>query len=141
MTKKINRRSLLGGGLAGLSLAATAPHFLGLTSRVFAAEGEASDKILVVLQLSGGNDGLSTVVPYGHAAYYANRQRTGIPEGEVRVLRPDRSLAERLAGASNEKYGQDQKAADYEADEIVEFRPNVALAWNVLYEDATRWRL
>ena len=44
-------------------------------------------------------------------------------------------------GASNEKYGQDQEAADYEADEIGEFRPKVALAWNVLYEDATRWRL
>ena len=28
-----------------------------------------SDRILVVLELSGGNDGLNTIVPYGDDAY------------------------------------------------------------------------
>ena len=55
MTKHtLSRRSLLGKGLAGISLAATAPHFLGLTSRVFAAD-PTSDRILVVVQLSGAS--------------------------------------------------------------------------------------
>lgn len=34
---------------------------------------ERKGKRLVVIQLSGGNDGLNTVVPYGHDAYFKNR--------------------------------------------------------------------
>jgi len=45
----------------------------------------ASDKdpILVVLQLSGGNDGLNTVIPYGDPLYFDNRPKVGIPENQV----------------------------------------------------------
>jgi general stress protein 26 len=64
-----------------------------------------------------------------------------ILQGEVREVRPDRHLGTRLAGASNEKYGYDQKPEDYVGVSILEFIPEVALAWQVLYEDATRWRL
>jgi len=79
-----SRRNFLKGGLAGLSLASTAPHFLHLTARAFAGEGPAAgDRVLVVLQLSGGNDGLSTLVPFGDAAYYASRRATAIREAEV----------------------------------------------------------
>lgn len=41
------------------------------------------DKILVVLQLSGGNDGLNTLVPYRNDLYYQARPAIGIDEGEV----------------------------------------------------------
>jgi uncharacterized protein (DUF1501 family) len=41
------------------------------------------ERILVVLELSGGNDGLNTVVPHGDAAYYRARPRIGIPAKEV----------------------------------------------------------
>jgi uncharacterized protein (DUF1501 family) len=41
------------------------------------------ERILVVVELSGGNDGLNTVVPYGDPAYYRARPHLGIPEGEV----------------------------------------------------------
>ena len=41
------------------------------------------ERILVVVELSGGNDGLNTVVPYGDAAYYRARPKLGIPEREV----------------------------------------------------------
>lgn len=83
----LSRRTLLARGLAGVSLAASAPHFLGLTSRVFAADGPAPGaRILVVLQLSGGNDGLSTVVPFADAAYHRARRTTGILENEVLKL-------------------------------------------------------
>ena len=44
----ISRRSFLSKGLAGVSLAATAPHFLSLSSRVLAGEPLADDRILVV---------------------------------------------------------------------------------------------
>ena len=77
--KTIDRRSFLTHGLAGFSLAATAPHFLNLSSRVFADAGGGLDaRVLVVLQLSGGNDGLSTVVPYADAAYYRARRQTAL---------------------------------------------------------------
>jgi len=86
MTKNVNRRSFLGHGLAGISLAATAPSFLSLSSSVFAAEEAKNDRILVVLQLSGGNDGLSTVVPYGDDAYYKMRTNTAIAKKDVLKL-------------------------------------------------------
>jgi uncharacterized protein (DUF1501 family) len=86
MNDPISRRSLLQRGIAGLSLASTAPHFLGLTSRAFAGEPAANGRILVVLQLSGGNDGLSTVVPWADRAYHASRRATALKEGEVRKL-------------------------------------------------------
>jgi uncharacterized protein (DUF1501 family) len=38
---------------------------------------------LVVLQLTGGNDALNTVVPYGDPLYYDNRKTVRIPEEEV----------------------------------------------------------
>ncbi|MBI4220618.1 MAG: DUF1501 domain-containing protein [Chloroflexi bacterium] len=39
--------------------------------------------VLVVLQLSGGNDFLSTVIPYGDPFYYDFRKTVGIPEKDV----------------------------------------------------------
>jgi uncharacterized protein (DUF1501 family) len=41
------------------------------------------NRILVVLELSGGNDGLNTVVPYGDAAYYRARPKLAIPDRET----------------------------------------------------------
>ncbi len=43
-------------------------------------------KILVVLELSGGNDGLNTVVPYGDDAYYRQRPNLGIPASKLLKL-------------------------------------------------------
>ena len=86
MTKNLNRRSFLEKGLTGISLAATAPSFLSLSTDLFAAEEAKNDRVLVVLQLSGGNDGLSTVVPYGDDAYYKERRSTAIAKKEVLKL-------------------------------------------------------
>ena len=47
-----------------------------------AANGNGN-KSVVVLQLSGGNDALNTVIPYADRNYYDNRQYLGIPENEV----------------------------------------------------------
>ncbi|NEU10379.1 DUF1501 domain-containing protein [Flavihumibacter sp. R14] len=40
-------------------------------------------KSLVVIQLSGGNDGLNTIVPYGMDAYYENRKTIAIPREQI----------------------------------------------------------
>ena len=53
-----------------------------------------SDKILVVIELSGANDGLNTLVPYSNDAYYKLRPQIGIPaqlsdlETALRTRRP-----------------------------------------------------
>ncbi len=46
----------------------------------------ADDRILVVVELSGGNDGLNTVVPYGDDAYYRLRPELGIAEHRLLKL-------------------------------------------------------
>ena len=48
------------------------------------------DPVLVVLQLSGGNDYFNTVIPYTDPNYHDSRRTLGIPEDEV--LRLDDEL-------------------------------------------------
>ena len=41
------------------------------------------DPVLVVLQLTGRNDCLNTVIPYADPLYYDNRPNVGIPQDQV----------------------------------------------------------
>ena len=83
------RKFLQSGGLA-LAGAASLPLFLGRTALAAQVAGTMSDygpdTILVVIQMSGGNDGLNTVVPYGLDGYRAARGAIGIPEANVLPL-------------------------------------------------------
>ena len=56
----------------------------GFLARAAAQAG--GDKTLVVIQLSGGNDGLNTLVPYTNGAYYAARPNIAIPKSDVLTL-------------------------------------------------------
>jgi uncharacterized protein (DUF1501 family) len=69
----LNRRRFLLRALQGSSLVAlgsVVPQFLVQTSR--AAEA-GKDTILVVIEMTGGNDGLNTVIPYADDLYQKNR--------------------------------------------------------------------
>jgi uncharacterized protein (DUF1501 family) len=68
-----------------LGAASSVPVF-GQAAAQLAARAQADGKILVVLELSGGNDGLNTLVPYGDDAYYKHRPMLGIPKKDVRVI-------------------------------------------------------
>ncbi len=56
-----------------LSLSPVVPNFLISTSAHAAAAKKQGEKILVVVQLSGGNDGLNTVIPVGDDIYHKSR--------------------------------------------------------------------
>src|SRR5262249_14325887 len=72
----LTRRGLL-KRTAMLSLAPTVPGFLSRTA--MAARPERDGRILVVVQLDGGNDGINTVVPFGDEDYARHRRELRIP--------------------------------------------------------------
>jgi len=80
------RRQFLGRGLGIVGTCATLPTFL-LRTALAGPEARSGERILVVVQLSGGHDGLSAVVPYGDDNYA--RVRTGSRIGAQEVLKID----------------------------------------------------
>ena len=50
------------------------------------------DPVVVVVQLSGGNDYLNTVIPYNNEIYYDNRPTVGIPQEQVLHLNDEVGL-------------------------------------------------
>jgi uncharacterized protein (DUF1501 family) len=83
----INRRQFVKNGVAAFTVGFAAPAFL---SDLAKAQG-ASSRNLVVLDLGGGNDGLSTIVPYTDSFYYSRRPTIAIPAGTVLQIGTDTS--------------------------------------------------
>ena len=85
---QLTRPDLLRAGMYGVGVTAGAlplPLF-AQANAALAAQGKHDGKILVVLELSGGNDGLNTLVPYGDDAYYKHRPHIGVPKKELRPI-------------------------------------------------------
>lgn len=78
-----SRRRLLRAGLSGLALAGM-PALVRKAAR--AAVPGGSERILVVVELSGGNDGLNTVVPYTDDAYYRLRPTLALRPEKLRKI-------------------------------------------------------
>jgi len=86
------RRDFLGRTLGGASLLAVGgvvPEFLANTAQAADADPKAKgkDSILVVVELTGGNDGLNTVAPYGDDIY--QRLRPTLAHGRREILKID----------------------------------------------------
>src|SRR5262245_17977175 len=52
-------------------------------------QGAAGDRVLVVLQLSGGQDGLNMVIPVEEPAYHRSRPSLAISKGDALPLRTE----------------------------------------------------
>jgi uncharacterized protein (DUF1501 family) len=64
-----------------LALAPTVPGFLARTAR--AVEAKRDGRVLVVIQLDGGNDGINTVVPFADEGYAKYRKTLRIPKDRL----------------------------------------------------------
>jgi uncharacterized protein (DUF1501 family) len=90
------RREFLRKSLFFLATSYSAPFFLTRTvlaldsARANAATasipGMPDDRILVVIQMGGGNDGLNTLVPYAMDEYYRARPQLGVSKDKVLTL-------------------------------------------------------
>lgn len=98
-----NRRRFLQSSLGAsalVSLGWDAPSFLVKAARAAETSAKPSDNVLVVVQLSGGNDGLNTVVPYADEAYAANRVALRVGNDQVRKIDANLGFHPSLEGYS-----------------------------------------
>ncbi len=98
----VSRRDALRLGMYGLGVTAGLPAFFRNTATALAANeqntAKAGERILVVVELSGGNDGVNTIVPFGDDAYYRQRPTIGIPAAKVRKIDDHFGFHPSLAG-------------------------------------------
>ena len=79
-----------------LGFGATVPTFLAKTAR--AADTASKDTILVVVQLTGGNDGLNTVVPFADAEYAKLRPTLKLPKDQLHKINDSFGLHPSMSG-------------------------------------------
>ena len=97
------RRQFLKCSCGGASLLAsgfTLPSFLSRTAWAAAQDGPAddSDRILVIIQLTGGNDGLNTVISIEDDLYHRARPSLRIPREQGLMLDKGLALNPEMAG-------------------------------------------
>lgn len=102
MSDLLSRRDIVkSGGMIAVGL--VAPRWLATIAHGDllrqATGGKATgDTVLVVCQLSGGNDGLNTVVPWANKRYYDLRPTLGIAENQVLKINNDLGFNPALKG-------------------------------------------
>lgn len=101
MSDLISRRDMMKrGGMIAVGL--VAPRWLATVAQAdmvkLGTNGKLDkDTVLVVCQLSGGNDGLNTFIPYANKTYYQMRPTIGVAESQVIKLNEQMGLNPALA--------------------------------------------
>ena len=88
------RRQFLRAAVGGpflLSLSSTVPSAL-FCSAADTSKATDTDRVLVVVQLTGGNDGLNTVVPFANDAYARSRPTLRLPASKLHKLNSELGL-------------------------------------------------
>ena len=88
--KMLNRREFLTQTMKGSSLVALSSMVPQFVSRTAQAAAPGKDTILVVLEMTGGNDGLNTVIPYADDLYHKARPTLRQTKDVVNVRRSRR---------------------------------------------------
>jgi uncharacterized protein (DUF1501 family) len=81
-----SRRAFLKSALRGsslIALAPTVPGFLVPAARAAAAGPDRAGRVLVVIQLDGGNDGINMVVPFADEGYARHRRVLRLPSNDL----------------------------------------------------------
>ncbi len=95
----ISRRSMLRGGLTGSALLSLSPCLPGFVARTALAAAPARDgRVLVVIHLDGGNDGINTVVPFGDEGYARHRSALRLAADRLIKIGPGVGLHPAMAG-------------------------------------------
>src|SRR5262250_832684 len=81
-----------------LALAPTIPGFLAQTAR--ASKADRDGRILVVVQLDGGNDGINTVVPFADEGYAKYRRVLRLPTSRLLKINKDVGLHPAMGDAA-----------------------------------------
>ena len=92
----LNRRRFLQLAGAGAGVASLSPMLSSLQAFAAPALG-ATDGILVLIMMEGGNDGLNTVVPTSESRYYSLRPGLAIPAASALNIAPGFGLHPALA--------------------------------------------
>ncbi len=91
------RREFLTQGLGLVGVGAVLPNFL-LQTALAGPKARSGERVLVVLQLNGGHDGLSAVVPFGNDDYARNRSTTRLGTEELHKINDTIGLHPNLKG-------------------------------------------
>jgi uncharacterized protein (DUF1501 family) len=77
------------------------PRFLKAQSNTLLLNGSIEGRKMIVVQLSGGNDGLNTVVPYRNDVYYRMRPVIGLKPDSLIAINDELALNKALEGFKN----------------------------------------
>jgi uncharacterized protein (DUF1501 family) len=97
----MNRRKFLQRSALATAGSWLIPGFLKAFEQQHLHQPLAGNRKLVIIQLSGGNDGLNTVVPYQDDVYYQLRPGLGIEKSKVLTINEEQGFNPALTGLKN----------------------------------------
>ncbi|HIA47569.1 MAG TPA: DUF1501 domain-containing protein [Candidatus Hydrogenedentes bacterium] len=100
---QLTRRDFFKSAAVYSALGTVAPQFLTQTveATTQAIAGFNNDRVLVVVQLAGGNDGLNMLVPYSNDAYYNARPGLALKKERLITINDDLAFNQKFSGMKN----------------------------------------